>query len=63
MNAKLFATILEITIDNALEFMANKAGCSKEQVEAVILADPNGNTARYFRDLLDPKNLIAALNK
>lgn len=43
---------VKIITDEALAFMANKAGCSKEDVALVIKEDPNGNTARYFKDLI-----------
>jgi|GEM_PF-6878877 len=49
---QVIAQTVKTIIDEALTFMANKAGCSKEAVALVIKEDPNGNTARYFKDLI-----------
>lgn len=46
--AQTAATIMQ----SAVEFMAHKANVTTEEIAQTIIADPHGNTARYFRDLL-----------
>jgi hypothetical protein len=41
-----------IVMQSAVEFMANKAGVGADEIARTILTDPQGNTARYFRQLL-----------
>lgn len=50
------ADILKTTIiaAEALEFMAKKAGVSPLLILQTISEDPNGNAARYFKDLTAP---------
>lgn len=52
MNKNLANALAANIVNGAFEFMAAKAGVSVKEITAVIVADPNGNAARYFRDLL-----------
>lgn len=44
--------IAKIATAEALVFMANKAGCTAEEIAATLVKDVTGNTARYFADLV-----------
>lgn len=50
------ADILKTSIvaAEALQFMAKKAGVSPLVILQTITEDPNGNAARYFKDLTTP---------
>ena len=47
------ADVLKATIiaNEALKFMAEKAGVSPETILITITTDPTGNTAKYFKSL------------
>jgi hypothetical protein len=49
-NAQNLANLLACM---ALKQMAAKADTSPETILAVIESDPNGNTSRYFRSLME----------
>lgn len=52
MSLELKANIAMVAALEALELMAKKAGTAPNEIMAVIAADPEGNTARYFSDLV-----------
>lgn len=43
---------IQIASTEALSFMANKAGCTVDAIAAKVMADPEGNTAKYFASLV-----------
>ena len=51
MQDELIAKIAALITMEALDTMAKKAGVSTGEIMTVIAADPEGNTARYFKDL------------
>lgn len=51
MQDQLIAKIAALITMEALDTMAKKAGVSPVEIMAVIAADPEGNTARYFKEL------------
>lgn len=52
MATEALATTCNITVDAALDFMAKKAGVPVASILASLVADPAGNTARYFAQLI-----------
>lgn len=65
MNDELMANIAALATCEALELMAKKAGVEPKAIMEAIAADPEGNTARYFKGLVQaamrevPKMLAA----
>lgn len=66
MNIELTAKIAALATMEALDLMSKKAGVEPKVIMDTIVADPEGNTARYFKGLLDvamrevPKLLASA---
>lgn len=52
MNIEGTANIAVTAAFAALEMMAKKAGVDAETIMNAVITDPNGNTARYFNDLV-----------
>lgn len=52
MNANVIASLAKVIVEGAFDFMAQKAGVTVDAIKATIAADPTGNTARYFADLV-----------
>lgn len=52
MNNETLANIAVLAAFEAAEMMAKKAGVTAEVIINTVLADPEGNTARYFNDLV-----------
>ncbi|NWD57459.1 hypothetical protein HX878_22300 [Pseudomonas veronii] len=52
MNLELKANIATLAALEALDQMAKKAGVEPKIIMDAIIADPEGNTARYFGDLV-----------
>lgn len=52
MITELHVKIAAVAAAEALILMASKAGVQPKDVMDVVLADPEGNTARYFSDLV-----------
>lgn len=44
--------IAKIATEEALKLMAKKAGCSVDDIAATLFKDPEGNTARFFANLV-----------
>lgn len=51
-NMELKANIATLAALEALELMAKKAGVEPKVIMDTVVADPEGNTARYFSDLV-----------
>lgn len=47
-----FAADAKILLNEALKFMAAKAGVTEAEILSAIEADPRGNATRYLCDLL-----------
>lgn len=64
-NLELKANISVVAALEAVELMAKKAGVEPKVIMDTVIADPEGNTARYFSDLVQvalrevPKMLAA----
>lgn len=52
MNNELLANIAVTAAFEALEMMAKRAGVDAATIMEAVINDPNGNTARYFTDLV-----------
>jgi hypothetical protein len=52
MNPELKANIATLAALEALALMAKKASVEPNVIMDAIFADPEGNTARYFSDLV-----------
>lgn len=52
MSLELKANIATLAALEALDLMAKKAGVEPKAIMDAVVADPEGNTARYFRDLV-----------
>ncbi|WP_153785311.1 hypothetical protein [Pseudomonas sp. EMN2] len=52
MSIELRLHIAALAAAEALSLMAKKAGVQPKDILDVVLADPEGNTARYFGDLV-----------
>jgi hypothetical protein len=52
MNDELKANIATLAAFEALAMMAKKAGVHPETIMDAVVADPEGNTARYFKNLV-----------
>lgn len=52
MNLELKANIATLAALKALDLMAKKAGVEPKVIMDAIVADPEGNTARFFSDLV-----------
>lgn len=52
MNLELKVNIATLVALEALDLMAKKAGVAPNVIMDAIVADPEGNTARYFSDLV-----------
>lgn len=52
MNIEATANIAVTAAFEALEMMAKKAGVDAGTIMNAVITDPNGNTARYFNDLV-----------
>ena len=50
--AALGPNLMRKIVEAAREHMAQKAGCSTDDIAAVVLADPAGNAARRFATLV-----------
>ena len=51
-NLELKANIATLAALEALELMAKKAGVDPKVIMDTVVADPEGNTARYFSNLV-----------
>ncbi|MBX8557154.1 hypothetical protein K5D56_22060 [Pseudomonas cichorii] len=51
-NMEFKANIATLAALEALELMAKKAGVEPKVIMDTVVADPEGNTARYFSDLV-----------
>lgn len=51
-NLELKAKIATLAALEALDLMAKKAGVEPKVILDVVIADPEHNTARYFKDLV-----------
>ena len=52
MSLELKANIATLAALEALALMAKKAGVEPKVIMDAVVADPEGNTARYFNDLV-----------
>ncbi|MEE5177136.1 hypothetical protein V2K54_25835 [Pseudomonas alliivorans] len=52
MSLELKANIATLAALEALDLMAKKAGVEPKVIMDTVVADPEGNTARYFCDLV-----------
>lgn len=52
MSLELQAKIATLAAMEALSLMTKKAGVEPKAIMDVIVADPEGNTARYFKGLV-----------
>ena len=53
MSLELKANIATLAALEALDLMAKKAGVEPKVIMDTVVADPGGNTARYFCDLVE----------
>lgn len=53
MSLELKANIATLAALEALDLMAKKAGVEPKVIMDTVVADPEGNTARYFCDLVE----------
>lgn len=52
MNTELLANIAALAAARTMEIMMAKSGATAEAIMATIVADPDGNTARYFANMV-----------
>ena len=52
MNTELLANIASLAAARTMEIMMAKSGATAQQIMDTIVADPTGNTARYFADMV-----------
>lgn len=45
--------LANVLVQSAIEFMVEKSGKTAAEIMGAVAADPKGNTARYFADLIN----------